>query len=588
MNAFADPDLLSDFLTEAGELLDDVDRKLVDLEHRPADAGLLNDIFRGFHTIKGGAGFLEAAALVEVCHRTESLFDRLRSGKRHLDPEMLDVILAATASVRTMFGEMARGAKPSPAPSSLLAALAAALDGQAPATVAAAAPSPGVRAPDWPALLAALVPASGPAAPNVVASNPVSPNAVAAAPAAPPSAPPAPKAAARETTLRVDVARFDQILNLSGEIGLTKNRLMRLRSDLLAQRAGPDGLKDLDRVVNTLAALVADLQNAVMKARMQPVGRVFQKYMRLTRDLARQLGKDVDLVIEGEDTEVDKTMLEELNDPIVHLVRNAVDHGVDAPQERAAAGKPARAVIRLSAAQVGDTIEIAVADDGRGMDADVLRRKAVEKGLLDAAAAAALDDAAALELIFLPGFSTKQQATNLSGRGVGMDVVRNNVMRLNGRIAIAARRGAGTTIRITLPLTLAILPVLMFRLQRQAYAVPLSIVREIVPVEPALVRHVAGRPGLRVRGDVLPLVDLAGVLQRPRDEGRIGIVVQLGVQPMVLAVDSFVGQDEVVIKALDGFKPRGVAGATLASDGAVVLVLDVGELLADLVPAEPA
>lgn len=578
MNAFADPDLLSDFLTEAGELLDGVDAKLVDLERRPTDAALLNDIFRGFHTIKGGAGFLEASALVEVCHRTENLFDQLRSGKRKLSAEMLDVILVATAAVRGMFDEMGRGAKPSPASSSLIDALTAWLAGDVVApkapvaeTVAPSTASAGVV--DWPMLYGALlgriaaVPAAAAAPAPTAATERSSAN-----------APPA-KLPAKESTLRVDVARFDQILNLSGEIGLTKNQLMRLRSDLLAGPVDAERLKDLDRVVTTLAMLVGDLQNAVMKARMQPVGRVFQKYSRLARDLGRQLGKDVELLIEGEETEVDKTMLEELNDPIVHLLRNAVDHGVDTPEERHALGKAPKAVIRLSAAQVGDTIEIAIGDDGRGMDPAVLRRKAVEKGMLGNSEAAGLTDAEALNLIFLPGFSTKQQATSVSGRGVGMDVVRNNVQRLSGRIAIASRVGEGTTIRITLPLTLAILPVLMFRLKRQAYAIPLALVREIVRVEPGEVQRVAGRPALSMRGEVIPIVDLAPLLDTQRDHGSIGIVVQLGVQTLILTVDSFVGQDEVVIKALEGFKPRGVAGATLASDGALVLVLDLSQLL---------
>lgn len=578
MNAFADTDLLTDFLTEAGDLLDGVDRKLVELEQHPADGALLNDIFRGFHTIKGGAGFLEAAALVEVCHHTEHLFDQLRSGKRALSVEMMDVILEATGAVRRMFDEMGRGVQPAPVPPALSAALAAWIAGDvapAPAVPAPAVAAPGRGPVDWDALYAALLGRT--AAPAPADDAPVQAAAPGETPAPAPGATKLPPA--KESTLRVDVGRFDQILNLAGEIGLTKNRLMRLRTDLVTHQAGPEGLRDLDQVVNTLSTLVGDLQNAVMKARMQPVGRVFQKYTRLARDLGRQLGKEVELAIEGEDTEVDKTMLEELNDPIVHLVRNAVDHGVDLPAERVASGKSARAVVRLAARQVGDTIEIAVSDDGRGMDPAFLRRKVVEKGLLDAEQAAAMDDASALNLIFLPGFSTKASATSVSGRGVGMDVVRTNVARLNGRIAIESRRGAGTTIRILLPLTLAVLPVLMFRLQQQAYAIPLAVVREVVRIDPAKVRHVGGRPTLPMRGEVLPVIDLAPLLGRERDEGAIGLVIQMAARALVLAVDSFVGQDEVVIKALDGFKPRGVAGATLASDGALVLVLDLGELL---------
>jgi two-component system chemotaxis sensor kinase CheA len=347
----------------------------------------------------------------------------------------------------------------------------------------------------------------------------------------------------------------------------------------MAGRGGAATLGALDNVVNQLATLVGNLQSAVMKARMQPVGRVFQKYVRMARDLGRQLGKDVELAIEGEATEIDKTMLEELNDPLVHLVRNAVDHGVDTPEERAAAGKTVRSTVRLSARQAGDTIEIDVEDDGRGMHPDKLRRKAVEKGLLSAAEAGTLDERQALNLIFLPGFSTKDTASDLSGRGVGMDVVKTNIQRLSGSIAIASTPGRGTRISIRLPLTLAILPVLMFRLQADAYAIPLSLVREIVRIEPHDTQLVSGRPAMMVRGEALPIVDVAALLGRNRDRAEIGIVVHHSEHTMVLAVDSFVGQDEVVIKALEGFKPRGVAGATLASDGALVLVLDLSELL---------
>ena len=254
------------------------------------------------------------------------------------------------------------------------------------------------------------------------------------------------------------------MLNLSGEIGLTKNRLTCLRSDMVAGKSTPDTLKALDEAVSQLDLLVSDLQNAVMKTRMQPIGRLFQKYPRLARDLARSLGKDVELVLEGEETEIDKTMIEDLNDPLVHLVRNAVDHGVDSPEERAAAGKPAKSVVKLSAQQVGDHIVIEITDDGRGMRADVLRKKALDKGLIDAETANSLDERQSLNLVFLPGFSTKDMISDVSGRGVGMDVVKTNITKLNGRIDVKTVVGQGSVFTITLPLTLAILPVLIVRL----------------------------------------------------------------------------------------------------------------------------
>jgi two-component system chemotaxis sensor kinase CheA len=606
MNSEVDMDLLQDFLTEAGDLLDGVDRKLIDLESHPDDKALLNEIFRGFHTIKGGAGFLAATPLVEVAHRTESLFDQMRSGKRAMVPELFDIILAATSAVRQMFDDMRAQGSPEPADPALLAALTAWVAGEnvAPApAVAAAAPAavtataapaaPGLGADgiDWAALHAAVTgvdpvptatttataePGSGTAAPATTDSAAAAP-APAKAPAA--AARSGKSGDAKETTLRIDVERFDQILNLSGEVGLIKNRIARLRTDLVASAPGNETVKQLDRMVGQLSAVVGDLQNSVMKARMQPVGRVFQKYVRMARDLGRQMGKDVELQLSGEDTEIDKTMIEEINDPLVHLVRNAVDHGVDLPQERIAAGKPPKAIIRLSAAQVGDQILIEIVDDGKGMRADFIRQKAVEKGLISSADAGALDEQSALGLIFLPGFSTKATISDVSGRGVGMDVVRTNVARLNGKIELSSVPGRGTRVAILLPLTLAILPVLMFRLKQQAYAIPLSLVREIIRIDRHVVQLVSGKPSLVMRGAVLPVLSLADMLDRDGDAGLVGIVIQIANQTVVIAVDSFVGQDEVVIKALDGFKPRGVAGATLASDGALVLVLDIVELL---------
>ena len=593
MTTAVDMDLLQDFLTEASDLLDGVDRKLVELENRPDDPPLLNEIFRGFHTIKGGAGFLAATPLVEVCHRTESLFDQMRSGKRAMAPELFDVILAATTTVRRMFDEMAAQGTPGPAEPELLATLTAWVNGENVAAVppapVAAAPLPSVPAvggsPDWQALHAAITgnDAAAPPAvtPGVAVEEPVAATTPAAAKPAAPAAGARPGRASegKDSTLRIDVERFDQILNLSGEVGLIKNRIARLRSELVSAAPGNETIKQLDRMVSQLSAVVGDLQNSVMKARMQPVGRVFQKYVRMARDLGRQLGKDVELQIFGEETEIDKTMIEEINDPLVHLVRNAVDHGVDTPEERRAAGKPAKSIVKLSAQQVGDQILIEIVDDGKGMRADFIRQKAIEKGLISPGDAGALDEQEALGLIFLPGFSTKAAISDVSGRGVGMDVVRTNVQRLNGRIELGSTPGRGTRVSILLPLTLAILPVLMFRLQRQAYAIPLVLVREIIRIDHHVLQLVSGRPSLMMRGEVLPVLSLAELLGRDGDAGLVGIVIQLGTQSVIVRVDSFVGQDEVVIKALDGFKPKGVAGATLASDGALVLVLDLGDLL---------
>jgi two-component system chemotaxis sensor kinase CheA len=576
MAALADmQELLGEFLAEAGELLDDVDRGLVELERSPGDAELLNRVFRGFHTIKGGAGFLEALALVDLCHRTETLFDKLRAGKLALSAEMMDTILGATGEVRRMFAEMSGGAMPAPAPALLLEALAQAAAGRSPAALPAPPPAASPAAPpapaaaaaphgvlDWEALYRALLPA---------------------APVGAPGARPAPAGQAKpgaESTIRVDTARYDQILNLAGEIGLTRNRLACVRTSLAQGGAQGDSFKTLDQVVNLMDMLVGDLQNAVMKARLQPVGRVFQKYNRLARDVARQLGKEVDLEIEGESTEVDKTILDALNDPLVHLVRNAVDHGVETPAEREAAGKARKATVRLAARQEGDRIVIEVADDGRGMRAEAIRAKAVEKGLLGAEEAAALDERASLGLIFLPGFSTKEAISDLSGRGVGMDVVKTNIQKLKGRVDIASEPGRGSRVTLTLPLTLAIMPVLALGVCGQRYALPLAAVQEVLNADPAGLDAVAGVPALRVRGEALPFIDLAGPLGRVRAQPpSVAVIAQVGERLLALGADLCYGRDEVMLKPLAGFKPRGVAGATLAEDGSLVVVLELGELL---------
>ncbi|MDO9226851.1 MAG: chemotaxis protein CheA [Pseudomonadota bacterium] len=604
-------ELLQDFLMEAGELLSQVDNKLVELEKRPGDKELLNDIFRGFHTIKGGAGFLNAENLVALCHRTENLFDKLRNLELKLSPELMDIIMAATGSVRDMFGALAQASQPQAADSALIARLEAALHGQPAAVPKPVAPSPAVAPAAAPAPIAPAAPAAGddinwdvlhavltgapipqPAAPAVVETAPAPVQASAPPRPAPPQDLPMPSRAAsspppqnlqKETTIRIDTVRLDQVLNLSGEIGLTKNRIANLKSQIVHGKIDQETLKALDIAVSQLDLLVSDLQNAVMKTRMQPIGRLFQKYPRLARDLARQLGKDVELVLSGEETELDKTMIEDLNDPLVHLVRNAVDHGIESPEEREAAHKPAKAIVTLSASQMGDHIYIEISDDGKGMRPDVIRRKAVEKGVIDAEAANGLDDRQSLHLVFLPGFSTKDEISSVSGRGVGMDVVRTNINKLNGKIDVVSVPGQGSTFTISLPLTLAILPVLVVRLNNQSFAVPLSMVREIIPIKPKEVQRVSGRATMVVREEVLPIRSLARMIGwEAQHAPAFGVLMHAAETTFILAVDGFVGRDDVVIKPLSDIKPKGIAGATLSGDGSIVLVLDMEELLSNV------
>ncbi|MDE1547181.1 chemotaxis protein CheA [Dechloromonas agitata] len=617
-------DLLHDFLQEASDLLSDVDNKLVDLEKMPDDRGLLNDIFRGFHTVKGGAGFLNATELVTLCHLTENLFDRLRNGELELTPELMDVIMAATKGVREMFGELGQMVQPQPADPGVLAALQGALAGEVPVIAAApaSAPPPVAEAvppvtpgePDWNVLHAAVTGQA--AAPQQAATGEVLAKAPAPAAAAeiavvPAAGMPADAGQAtaaspygrratdrpggqpvnarraeervRENTIRVDTSRLDQVLNLSGEIGLTKNRLTSLRADILAGKNDSETLHALDQAVSQLDLLVSDLQNSVMKTRMQPIGRLFQKYPRIARDLARQLGKDVELVLAGEETEVDKTMIEDLADPLIHLIRNAVDHGVEMPTERLAAGKPSKSLVRLEARQEGDHIVLIIADDGKGMSAERIRAKAIEKGLISEEEANVLDERQSLNLIFLPGFSTKTQISDVSGRGVGMDVVKTNIQKLNGSIEIRSEPGKGSVFIISLPLTLAILPVLLVLLGDQPFALPLSLVREILPIDKSRIQEVGGKETLVVRGEVLPVITLSRLLGWPLErDPEYGVFMQTAERSFILGVDSFAGRDDAVIKSLEDFRPRGVAGVTTLSNGQIVLILDMKELLADL------
>jgi len=611
MNDFAGmEELLGDFLIEAGDLLSDVDGKLMELEKYPADSKLLNEIFRGFHTIKGGAGFLNATELVALCHVTENLFDKLRNGELQLSADLMDVIFAATAEVRGMFDTLQQGLQPGPAQSHILENLTAALSGKsislpaeppgsAPGVVEAERYSQAIDGVDWEKLYDALT------GTDIVTQVGLTrdPEKIATAVSKEESTRKVfgrrdsdvpgttvgrrdgdmPVSEAKESTIRVDTTRLDQVLNLSGEIGLTKNRLTHLRSDIIEGRRDAETLHDLDLAVSQLDMLVVNLQNAVMKTRMQPIGRLFKKYPRLARDLARSLGKDVELLLVGEETEMDKTMIEDLNDPLVHLVRNAVDHGVETTEARIAAGKPEKSMVELSARQEGDHILITISDDGRGMRPEAIRNKAVEKGLITTEIANTLDENQCLELIFLPGFSTKDEISSVSGRGVGMDVVKTNINKLNGVVSIRSELGKGTSVTILLPLTLAILPVLILRLGDQAFAVPLSMVREILSVTPEQLQQVSGRATMVVRGEVLPVLPLAQLIGwEESGTPEVGVLMQFGSNSFILSADSFAGHDDVVIKSLDTFRPKGVAGVTMSSEGDIVLILDIKELLSDV------
>lgn len=748
-----DEEILQDFLVEAGEILELLSEQLVDLEQRPEDNDLLNAIFRGFHTVKGGAGFLQLNALVDCCHVTENLFDLLRSGKRSVSSELMDVVLQALDAINVMFDEVQNGDKPAAADPELLERLEALVKGESAGATATAEPvaeappaeaatgditdaefeqflnaitDPNEEAPAAPAAASAApaagegdeitddefealldeihgkgqhggaaaagesapantpAPAAAPAAASAsgdeisedefeallnqlhggsapgsqeakafadaktedaapaaapagsdnnligddefealldqlhgkgqgptdtaannkgaVAPPPKKPSApAAAAPKKPPpvakkpaASAPAPKkadasaakkstpagkeAGTAEATVRVDTQRLDDIMNMVGELVLVRNRLVRL--------GNKSGDEVMTKAVSNLDVVTADLQTAVMKTRMQPIKKVFGRFPRVVRDLARNLKKEITLELQGEDTDLDKNLVEALADPLVHLVRNSVDHGIELPDVREKAGKSRVGKVILAAEQEGDHILLSITDDGAGMDPNMLRDKAVEKGLFDEDAAARLSDSEAFNIIFMPGFSTKVEISDVSGRGVGMDVVKTKITQLNGSVEITSKVGEGTRLEIKVPLTLAIMPTLMVMLADQTFAFPLVSVNEIFHMDLTTTNVVDGQEVVTVRDKALPLFYLKRwLVKNASTSNSVGsahvVIVSVGTQRVGFVVDQLIGQEEVVIKPLGKMLAGtpGMAGATITGDGRIALILDVPSML---------
>lgn len=603
MSAFAD-DIAADFILEAQEILDRLGEQLVALEQAPQDSDQLNAVFRGFHTLKGGAGFLAITPMVELCHAAEETLGMARAGKAELQAHHFDAAQQSLDWLQSMLDAVSNGTDPEHAPATLIAqfdvsaapvAVAAPVNadsdlisedefealldqlhgGTVPGAASAKVDDSLISEDEFEALLDQL---HGGAAPGAVAAAPVAAAVVSAKPATPrPAAAPksAPvKTAEPEQTVRVDTKRLDAIVNLIGELVLSRNRLKTLRTRLKDE--------ELDRAVSTLDIATARLQSAVMRTRMQPVGKVFSRFPKVARDVARSLQKEVDLELIGADTELDRNLVEALADPLVHLVRNAIDHGVEMPDLREAQGKSRMGRVRLSAQQEGDYVSIEVQDDGAGIDPERLRAKAREKGLIDPEAAARLTSEECLHLVFLPGFSTKQQVTDISGRGVGMDVVQSRIRELSGQIQIQSELGRGSRFLIRVPLTLAILPTLLVQAGEDVYALPLARVMEVLHAPATSLGWFDGRAVLDRKTHTLALLDLRqwlGVTPMPTTLLTI-VVLQMGETRFGLVVDQVRGREEVVIKplprALRGL--RGYAGATLIGDGRMALILDVDGL----------
>ena len=602
MDTAFDLELRQDFLVEAGELLQRLGEQLVALETSPRDSELLNAVFRAFHTVKGGAGFLALEPMVLLCHHAEDLLNEARNGKVALDASHMDGLLQALDLLNDMMAAVSEGGALAMPPAGVLQALTPRVAAAAPAPVAAppaaaAGEAGAIDDNEFEALLDSLY---GAAAPGTVAPAPLPAPAStgidddefealldtlhgkpAAAPApapAPPepaaSAPAARAAPAAEHSVRVDTARLDLLVNHAGELVLLRNRLLSLAARLgdasLATAAG-----ELDRVTDAL-------QTAAMGMRMQPVGRLFQRFPRIVRDLARQLGKEIELVLEGEGTDLDRSLVEALADPLIHLLRNALDHGVEMPDERERGGKPRKGRIVLSASQRGERIVISVSDDGRGMDPEILRRKAVEKGLLDGAHAARLSENECYELIFRPGFSTAAAVSDISGRGVGMDVVKTRVAELGGTLRVASRLGHGSELELTVPLTLAVLRVLMVRVDDRLLALPLGNVEEVFELVDGQDRELDGRLVADHRGRALPLTDLSQWAGVAAAAGRHVVVLHIGHQRLGCLVHEVRGREDVIVKPLGPLfaDVAGIAGATVTGDGRLALVMDLAGLVA--------
>ncbi len=623
-----DNDILQEFIAESRELLADAQAQLLRLEATPTDTGVLSAIFRAFHTLKGGAGFLEAQHMVEWCHHLEDLLDKLRAHQWTADSGMIDAILRSTDVIGRMLDEMAQGENPQTGPAELGALVQAYARGEQttssqpkfaehdtpqkaeaertwlepradvtgqiglyvekkPASTAPVAETQHADALEalFDQTLDSLYGKGG--APGI-ATLPMAP--ATAQHTAASSTPPAPATQSAEsqsredTTIRVDSARLDQAMNQVGELVLLRNRLSAAVARL------NQGDEALVRMVRETDLAVNDLQSTVMRLRMQPCKRLFQSLPRVVRDASRNLSKKVRLELEGEDVEIDKTVIDALSGPLIHLVRNALDHGLETPQDRQTAGKSEEGTLKVVAIHLGDKVQILVVDDGRGMSPHKIMQSALGKGIISAADAARLSEREMLDLIFLPGFSTKEQVSELSGRGVGMDVVRSAVQQLRGRVDIATRPNQGTTLTLELPLTLAVLPVLYFKLRRETYALPVSVVDNLMEIDPEQVHSISGRLMAQVGQDrIVPYIDLGLQLQGvPLRLGRDpceGILTEQG----LLIVSEAVGTEDSVVKPLDiSAQSSWYQGATISGSGDVVLILDMQALTRAMRTAQAA
>jgi two-component system chemotaxis sensor kinase CheA len=642
-------EILQDFLVESFELVEKLDEDLVELENNPEDLELLNGIFRVAHTVKGASSFLNFDVLTHLTHHMEDVLNKARHGDLIITPDVMDVVLESIDLMKALLetirdtsadagidvsacvvkldkitggnGDVATPVAVAPvveaapvvtevvspaedepdydsmSPDDLEAEIEKLLQERqeedkakrnakiaAGEEVLAAPPEPdseeATAAKEEPKTEPASKPTPPAAAPTPVRVEKATPK------EDPKAATPAKRAPATvEQTIRVDVKRLDHLMNLIGELVLAKNRLIKINDDVEERYEGEEFLEELNQVVSIVSLVTTDLQIAVMKTRMLPIGKVFNKFPRMIRDLSRELNKKIDLELAGEDTELDKSIVEEIGDPLVHIIRNSCDHGVETPEERLAKGKDETGVIGLKAYNEGNQIVIQIDDDGKGLDIEMLKNKSLEKGIITEKEADSMTEKEAFALIFKPGFSTAASVTNVSGRGVGMDVVKTNIEKLNGMIDIDSELGVGTSMKLKIPLTLAIIQALLVGVQEEYYAIPLASVLETVRISREEIYTVEGRSVMRLRDEVLSLVHIGDIFEVERilDAGEHAYVVVLGLgtSKLGLIVDTLVGQEEIVIKSLGDYLKgiEGVAGATIRGDGGVTLIVDVVALM---------
>ena len=627
-------ELLEDFLVESFELIEQIDHDLVELESNPDDLELLNRIFRVAHTVKGSSSFLNFDTLTKLTHHMEDVLNKARHGELKITADVMDVVLKSVDMMKGLLVSIRDNGNDSNSGidiSQICPQLTAISEGQSPTSATPEpepAPAPEPAAADIPpsaipedidpntlsedqinaeierllkvrkaedearraakasgAAAAAAAPATAPAAAPDKSDATDKPAAAAKPAGDGANAPAKASANASDQTIRVEVGRLDYLMNLVGELVLSKNRLLTIYNDVEERYDGEQFLEELNQVVSSLSLVTTDVQLAVMKTRMQPVAKVFNKFPRVVRDIGRDLNKQIDLIISGEETELDKSIVEEIGDPLTHIIRNSCDHGIEDPATRKAAGKPEKGTIELKAYNEGNHIVIEIIDDGKGIDAEAIRIKAVERGLISENEADTMSNKEIYSIIFRPGFSMAAKVTNISGRGVGMDVVKTNVEKLHGVIDIDSEIGKGTTLKLKIPLTLAIIQSLLVGTQEEIYAIPLANVNETVRVSVDNIYTIEGKNVLRLRDEVLSLVrlsDLFGVKQvlESGDQTYV-VVISVAETKLGIIVDNLIGQEEIVIKSLGSYLANidGIAGGTIRGDGRVTLIVDVGVIM---------